>query len=359
MNTTVAHLFRQLRQIASERPECIKTELLDEVEAKATELAQGSRIEGPALSEVWRLVNTHVKPYKKLMPRIIAELKHWKCKDIKVTVANHCSHDFHPVDKDQYQPYFFAYNIECTRHVGGNCYFRVMLHAAYSDIMKVITDGVFDTIYYRLAYGTGSANGVEFPEVHSDCFVDRQEDIRNDIHDALWDYHRDCLWRANANDEWYLIHDCLEREYSGKTIEEMNERLAYSITPVQEYLKSHTLLDGYTTAPIAIQKVIYNIRRSKHKIIPKKLEEYQFSPVVIHNDLDPQVELFDPQGRFVGVIKNITALYDVKLQIRTLGIPGYYMIYGGQKINIDQNGEFEFYPNGFFDAFGDIAAQLV
>ena len=55
-----------------------------------------------------------------------------------------------------------------------------------------------------------------------------------------------------------------------KTIEEMNERLAYSITPVQEYLKSHTLLDGYTTAPIAIQKVIYDIRRSKHKFIPKQ-----------------------------------------------------------------------------------------
>jgi hypothetical protein len=119
------------------------------------------------------------------------------------------------------------------------------------------------------------------------------------------------------------------------------------------------LLDGYTTAPIAIQKVIYDIRRSKHKIIPKKLEEYQFSPVVIHNDLDPQVELFDPQGRFVGIIKNITALYDVKLQIRTLGIPGYYMLYGDQKINIDHKGEFEFYPNGFFDAFGDLAAQLV
>jgi len=35
------------------------------------------------------------------------------------------------------------------------------------------------------------------------------------------------------------------------------------------------------------------------------------------------------------------------------------MLYGDQKINIDQNGEFEFYPNGFFDAFGDLAAQLV
>lgn len=357
MNTTVAHFFRQLRQIAAERPECIKTELLDEVEAKATELAQGSRIEGPALAEVWRLVNTHIKPYKKLIPRIITELKHWKCKDIKVTVANHCSHYFRPVDKDLYQPYFFAYNIECTRHIGGKCYFRVMLHAAYSDIMKVITDGVFDNVYYRLAYGTGSTNGVEFPEVHSDCFVERQEAIRNDIHDALLDYHRDCLWRANANDEWYFIHDCLKREYSDKTIEEMNEHDI--VGQVQEYVKSHTLLDGYTPTPAAIFKVVYDMRRSKNEKILRKCELLEHSPVIIHNDLDPEVKVFDPKGNFVGVIKNMAALYDFKLQIKTLGIRGYYMYYGDQRINVDQNGEFDEYPTGFYDLFADCAARII
>ena len=74
MNTTVAHLFRQLRQIAAERPDCINAELIDEAEKKALEKSVGARIEGPALMEVWKLVKLRIKPPKKGLTQGEADL---------------------------------------------------------------------------------------------------------------------------------------------------------------------------------------------------------------------------------------------------------------------------------------------
>lgn len=357
MNTTVAHLFRQLRQIAAERPDCINAELIDEAEKKALEKSVGARIEGPALMEVWKLVKLRIKPPKKLMPRIMAELKHWKCKDIKVTVSNHYSTDFTAKETDDYPPYCFAYNIECTRHVGGKCFFRVMVIGVFSDILEVLNNDRYDVVDYRLIYGKTEVNGTDVPETQYNCYITDQSRVRDDICDALWKYHEGILCCANANDEHAIIRDFIRSEYSHKTIEELNE---YDIViQVQEYVKSHTLLDGYKPTPAAIFKVVYDMRRSKTEKSVKKWQLLEQPSVIIHNDLDPEVQVFDPKGNFVGVIKNIAALYDFKLQIRTLGIRGYYMYYGNTKINVDQNGEFDVYPPGFYDLFADCAARII
>ena len=359
MNTTVSHLFRQLRQIAAERPDCIKAELIDEAEKKALEKSVGARIEGPALMEVWKLVKLRIKPPKKLMPRIMAELKHWKCKDIKVTVSNHYSTDFTAKETDDYPPYCFAYNIECTRHVGGKCFFRVMVVGVFSDILDVLMNDRFNVVDYRLVYGTRDVNGTEIPDVQYNCHMEDQSLVREDICDALWKYHEGILCVANENDEHAIISDFVRREYCTTPIESLNPYASFFISHVKDYVKSHTLLDKYTPTPSVIRKVVYDMRRSKTEKPLKTAMELEDSPVIIHNSLDPEVKLFDPKGNFVGIIKNITALYDVKLQIKKLGIRGYYMYYGDQRINVDQNGEFDVYPQGFYDAFTDSAAELI
>lgn len=69
--------------------------------------------------------------------------------------------------------------------------------------------------------------------------------------------------------------------------------------------------------------------------------------------------LYDPNGHYVGPIRNQTALYDVALQIKNLGIDGYYIMFGRQKITIDSRGTLSDWPSGFYDATEDCCVELL
>lgn len=71
--------------------------------------------------------------------------------------------------------------------------------------------------------------------------------------------------------------------------------------------------------------------------------------VTINNHIDPEVMLYGPDGNEIGIIKNETALDDVRLQIYRKHLTGYYFAYNGEKIHIDSAGNVEKWPDGCFD----------
>lgn len=82
--------------------------------------------------------------------------------------------------------------------------------------------------------------------------------------------------------------------------------------------------------------------------------------VIVRNDLDKPATLYNPDGCKVGEIKNDTAFEDVRRQIGLQRLSGYYIMFEGQRINIDRYGNAEEYSIGFFDtiisAVGDLIA---
>ena len=82
-----------------------------------------------------------------------------------------------------------------------------------------------------------------------------------------------------------------------------------------------------------------------------KVDEPAQPTIVIHNDIDPVTELYDPNGKLVGKIRNCTALSDVCVQIHKKKLAGYYIMYKGQKLKILKNGNIRPAPKGFYDAY--------
>ena len=58
--------------------------------------------------------------------------------------------------------------------------------------------------------------------------------------------------------------------------------------------------------------------------------------IVIHNDLDPVLQLHDPNGNLVGDIKNERALIDVCRQIVDQHADGYYVMLDGYKCALNE-----------------------
>ena len=81
--------------------------------------------------------------------------------------------------------------------------------------------------------------------------------------------------------------------------------------------------------------------------------------VIVRNYLDKPATLYTPDGGKVGEIKNDTAFEDVRRQIGLQRLSGYYIMFEGQRINIDRYGNIEEYPIGFFDTTISAAGDLL
>ena len=72
--------------------------------------------------------------------------------------------------------------------------------------------------------------------------------------------------------------------------------------------------------------------------------------ITINKNLkDIPVSLYDNENNLIGTIETNEEFMDIRLQIKNQKLTGYYFMFKDQKINIDQNGECENYPLGFFD----------
>ena len=73
------------------------------------------------------------------------------------------------------------------------------------------------------------------------------------------------------------------------------------------------------------------------------------SKIKINEVKDISCDLYDDEGVFVGIITNILKFNDVRIQISKQKLTGCYIVFNGNKIDIDKNGELRDYPNGLFD----------
>lgn len=72
--------------------------------------------------------------------------------------------------------------------------------------------------------------------------------------------------------------------------------------------------------------------------------------VVIREIEETVAELYDGDGNHVGQITSEMQLNDVRIQIKTLGLSGYSILWKGyHHININENGYLDEWPVGFFD----------
>lgn len=350
MNEPLPHLFKRIKSIAESHPENVHTELIDEVYNSILPNTESYK----SKLELWKLVKTKVKPPKKLIPRVYAELKKWRCTDITISVANTFEYTPLPakyeVQKDA--SYFFGYNIKFTRHIGGTGYIHIAINAIHSDILTVMEDGIYDTMEYRILYGA-----LDNPSTSVNLYVDAQHRIRNDVCDAMLYYHDGVMYRSNENDEYVHITNFIRKEFDidNTTLDEIKQYDIVGI--VRRYFETMSLIDDYTPSEEAIWKCVYDLYRKDIRTFTEESDGK--SPVVIHNNLDPLVYLFSPDGSCIGTIRNNTAFVDVCVQIKTLAVSGYYIMYGKHRINIDRNGSCDSYPPGFFDASGNSYVRLL
>lgn len=82
----------------------------------------------------------------------------------------------------------------------------------------------------------------------------------------------------------------------------------------------------------------------------KEMDKEDFPEIKINNNIEKSTcALYRPNDTLVGIIENLTALYDVRVQIKKSQAKGYYLVYKDQKIKIDSRGNLEDYPEGFFE----------
>ena len=72
----------------------------------------------------------------------------------------------------------------------------------------------------------------------------------------------------------------------------------------------------------------------------------------------PTVEIYDPNDNLLGVA-NEYELLDVRVQIKKEQVWGYSLVFNGQKVRLDRNGELEDYPKGLLDTMSDFYMDLL
>jgi len=78
------------------------------------------------------------------------------------------------------------------------------------------------------------------------------------------------------------------------------------------------------------------------------------------NDIkDPAVDLYDPEGNKVGTIETMLQFDDVRLQILKQEVSGYYVIWEGEKIEINKDSTLNRWPNGMFDVTEKMLAEMI
>jgi hypothetical protein len=110
--------------------------------------------------------------------------------------------------------------------------------------------------------------------------------------------------------------------------------------------------------------LIHNAEMAERlRVLRQELEELKkFLPdnlVQIKDIRETPCELFNPDDELVGIIESSLVLNDVRLQINRQNLSGYYVVFNGMKINIDNNGRLEEWPDGFFDIIENQLRELI
>ena len=67
-------------------------------------------------------------------------------------------------------------------------------------------------------------------------------------------------------------------------------------------------------------------------------------------EMNYEVEMYSPDGEFLGSTKDDLVFIDWRVRIKEKGVSGYYVKINGETIPIDKKGQPKEWPNGMFDA---------
>ena len=81
--------------------------------------------------------------------------------------------------------------------------------------------------------------------------------------------------------------------------------------------------------------------------------------IKINKIVETTCKLYDPDGNYIGKITNGLELNDVKIQIKTDKVSGYYILWKNFQIFIDKFGTLSEWPKGFYDLLDDQLDALV
>jgi len=82
--------------------------------------------------------------------------------------------------------------------------------------------------------------------------------------------------------------------------------------------------------------------------------------IKINTITEPVCSLFGPNDELIGEISSLFSLNDVRIQIMQQKLKGYYIITGKyERIEIDKNGNLDWWPKGFYDLIDDQMMTLL
>ena len=126
--------------------------------------------------------------------------------------------------------------------------------------------------------------------------------------------------------------------------------------PIADGPEAQSFLDGSCfilenkSKVVAIGKGHRYLKVDGKNIITHSTRETNEPQIVINNKLDPVTELYDPNGKLIGKIRNNTAMMDVCAQLVKKRLTGYYVMYKGEKLVIRKDGRIKNPPDGFYDS---------
>ena len=81
--------------------------------------------------------------------------------------------------------------------------------------------------------------------------------------------------------------------------------------------------------------------------------------IVINIIEEPICELFDNNEKLIGQITSELSLLDVLVQIKTLKLEGYYIIFEDEKISILPSGKIQRPPKRFYPNYDNLCDKLL
>lgn len=74
---------------------------------------------------------------------------------------------------------------------------------------------------------------------------------------------------------------------------------------------------------------------------------------------DQMVDIYAPDGTLLGRTDNLLSFTDLRIQIMEAKVYGYYIMFEGQKVYIDENGRLPEWPKGLFDIWDNQLDTLI